>query len=198
MALSYLNTLKVQAVEWYISTESVSEVQRRLRREYPDFFKYGKGPDRNSILKCYNNFREYGDVNDRRKSKSGSQKTVRTAQNIERVCQITVRSPQLSSNRLSQILNISQTSVVRILKQDIKMFPYKIQILQTQTDANKAMRVEFSRQMAERIENDPDLLENLIFTDEAHVELSGYINKQNWRFWAFENPHMYIEKPKMM
>ena len=135
-------------------------------------------------------------MNDRRKSKSGSQKTVRTAQNIERVRETIVRSPQLSSSRLSQILNISQTSVVRILKQDIKMFPYKIQILQTQTDANKAMRVEFSRQMAERIENDPDLLENLIFTDEAHVELSVYMNKQNWRFWAFENPHMHIEKPK--
>ena len=58
------------------------------------------------------------------------------------------------------------------------------------------MRVEFSRQITERIENDPDLLENLIFTDEAHVELSVYMNKQNWRFWAFENPHMHIEKPK--
>ena len=51
MAPSYPNTLKVKAVEWYISAELVSEVQRRLRSEYPKFFRYGKRPDRNTILK---------------------------------------------------------------------------------------------------------------------------------------------------
>ena len=34
----------------------------------------------------------------------------------------------------------------------------------------------------------------IIFSDEAHFELGGYVNKQNFRIWGTENPHAYIEK----
>ena len=34
-----------------------------------------------------------------------------------------------------------------------------------------------------------------IFSDEAHFDLGGYVNKQNCRIWGTENPHEYIEKP---
>ena len=36
---------------------------------------------------------------------------------------------------------------------------------------------------------------NIIFSDEAHFDLGGYVNKQNSRFWGTENPHAYIEEP---
>ena len=35
----------------------------------------------------------------------------------------------------------------------------------------------------------------IIFSDEAYFDLSGYVNKQNYRIWGTENPHAYIEKP---
>ena len=35
----------------------------------------------------------------------------------------------------------------------------------------------------------------LIFSDEAHFDLVGYVNKQNCRIWGIENPHAYVEKP---
>ena len=34
-----------------------------------------------------------------------------------------------------------------------------------------------------------------IFSDEAHFDLGGYVNKQNWRIWGTEILHAYIEKP---
>ena len=34
-----------------------------------------------------------------------------------------------------------------------------------------------------------------IFSDEAQVDLGGYVNKQNCHIWGTENPHAYIEKP---
>ena len=32
-------------------------------------------------------------------------------------------------------------------------------------------------------------------SDEAHFHLGGYVEKQNCRIWASENPKMIIEKP---
>ena len=34
-----------------------------------------------------------------------------------------------------------------------------------------------------------------IFSDEAHFDLGGCVNKQNYPIWGAENPHAYIEKP---
>ena len=41
----------------------------------------------------------------------------------------------------------------------------------------------------------PILAKKNIFSDEAHFDLDGYVNKQNCRIWGTENPHAYIEKP---
>ena len=35
----------------------------------------------------------------------------------------------------------------------------------------------------------------IIFSNEPHFALGGYVNKKNCRIWDTENPHAYIEKP---
>ena len=40
----------------------------------------------------------------------------------------------------------------------------------------------------------PILAKKIIFSDETHFDLGGYVNKQNCRIWGTENPHAYIEK----
>ena len=37
--------------------------------------------------------------------------------------------------------------------------------------------------------------QKIIFSDEAHFHLGGYVNKQNCRIWGTENSHVIIEKP---
>ena len=39
------------------------------------------------------------------------------------------------------------------------------------------------------------ILAKIIFSDEAHFDLGGYVNKQNYRIWGAENQHAYIVKP---
>ena len=34
----------------------------------------------------------------------------------------------------------------------------------------------------------------IIFSNEAHFDLGGYVNKQNCRIWGTDDPHAYIEK----
>ena len=68
---------------------------------------------------------------------------------------------------------ISRTSVLRILHDDLKLFPYKIQILQRQTDQNKAERETFCEDISQRIENDPGLLDLNDLNDVDHCGLCG-------------------------
>ncbi|GFU69739.1 DUF4817 domain-containing protein [Trichonephila clavipes] len=35
----------------------------------------------------------------------------------------------------------------------------------------------------------------ILFTDEAHFWLNGYVNKQNCRIWSEANPQVYVETP---
>ena len=40
-----------------------------------------------------------------------------------------------------------------------------------------------------------DFVKEIIFSNEAHFDLGGYVNKENCRIWGTENPYAYIEKP---
>ncbi|GFY29930.1 putative transposable element [Trichonephila clavipes] len=41
----------------------------------------------------------------------------------------------------------------------------------------------------------PDLHKRILFNDEAHFWLNGYVNKQNCRIWSEANPQVYVETP---
>ncbi|GFW45334.1 hypothetical protein TNCV_4734411 [Trichonephila clavipes] len=41
----------------------------------------------------------------------------------------------------------------------------------------------------------PDFHKRILFSDEAHFWLNGYVNKQNCRIWSEANPQMYVETP---
>ncbi|GFX31089.1 hypothetical protein TNCV_2025921 [Trichonephila clavipes] len=41
----------------------------------------------------------------------------------------------------------------------------------------------------------PDFHKRILFSDEAHFWLNGYVNKQNCRIWSEVNPQVYVETP---
>ncbi|GFX79515.1 hypothetical protein TNCV_825041 [Trichonephila clavipes] len=41
----------------------------------------------------------------------------------------------------------------------------------------------------------PDFHKRILFSDEAHFWLNGYINKQNGHIWSEANPQVYVETP---
>ena len=54
----------------------------------------------------------------------------------------------------------------------------------------------FAKWACDRHTEDADFgQKKVIFSDEAHFDLDGYVNKQNCRIWGTENPHAYIETP---
>ena len=57
------------------------------------------------------------------------------------------------------------------------------------------------RAMSGLLRENPDILNNLLMTDEAHFHLSGFVNKQNTRYWPPVNPkelhEMLLHSPKV-
>ena len=172
-------------LESYFSTKLVVLTQREFRREFPG----RKTPYRKTITKIVEKFRNTGSVGNDNKGHSGRYVTVRTVRkHLE-------QSPRKSIRRLSQEVGISRTTVQRTIHNDLKLFPYKVQILQKQTDANKEERSELCQTISERIKNNPGDLGLILFSNQTHFRLSGHVNKQNMRFWASQQPHKHTQRP---
>lgn len=65
-------------------------------------------------------------------------------------------------------------------------------MVQELKETDHYQRRNFAFWMTERAEG---FSKKIIFSDEAHFHLSGYVNKQNCRIWGDENPHVYHEQP---
>ena len=95
--------------------------------------------------------------------------------------------------RRSVPLQFHESSAQRILKKNVHYHPYKIAIVQYLNPANYEERLQFAQSFLEIFpeENKIDLQ---IMSDEAHFYMNGFVNKQNFRYWATENPQMMQEK----
>ena len=51
-----------------------------------------------------------------------------------------------------------------------------------------------SEQLLEML-NDDGVINTVLMTDAAHFQLSGYVNKRNYRYWAPENPQDLHQRP---
>ncbi|GFS85625.1 DUF4817 domain-containing protein [Trichonephila clavipes] len=57
------------------------------------------------------------------------------------------------------------------------------------------MNVKFVEWAQNEIAVVPDFHKRILFSDEAHFWLNGYVNKQNCRIWSEANPQVYVETP---
>jgi hypothetical protein len=120
----------------------------------------------------------------------GRIRTSTSAENVDRVRASIQQSPRRSVRKHAASLGLSFSSVRRILHRDLKLHPYKIQVVQELTVRDLDTRTNLCRD----IQQIPRTAV-LIFSDEAHFHLAGTVNKQNFRYWAENNPRNLHERP---
>ena len=183
--VGWTNEQKCYAVERYVVTKSYVTVQRDFRRIYGDHRGRGAAPSATAILRWVTNFREGGSL---KKVRLARVNTVRTDATIQRVREAFQRSPRRSAKRHSITLGLSRATLGRILHKDLKFHPYKIQITHHLHEGDNVKRLQFCEKMQELIAENPNFLATVIMSDESNFHLSGYVNKQNFRFWSSQNP----------
>lgn len=172
------------------NNESIVAVQREFRRHF-DLARHDSVPTRNTILRWVESFRLRGTVMNRKPP--GAPRSVRTAENVERVRQAILRSPGRSARRHSAELRLSNRSVRRILHIDLGFHPYKMAMVQQLNPRDYVQRLNFAREMEAILEQNDNII--LFMSDEAHFHLNGMVNQQNCRYWASENPKLMHETP---
>jgi hypothetical protein len=140
-------------------------------------------------MKWVNSFQTTGSL--RLGTARGGDLTVRTPENTERVRQAVEGSPRHLTVCHARALRISDRSVRRILHLDLHFHPYKIMLVQELQQNDFVRRCRFTERMLELVTDDIVL----IMSDEAHFHLLGTVNKQNFRYWATENPRELHQQP---
>lgn len=74
------------------------------------------------------------------------------------------------------------------MRRDLGLHPYKIQLTQELKVNDHRQRRLFAEWASERLEEDPTFGRKIIFSDEAHFWMNGFVNKQNCRIWSDANP----------
>ena len=136
-----------------------------------------------------------GSVMDDKEGMQTKKNTVIVEENVKKVEELIKQSPSTSIRMASKQLDISKSSVQRIIKKELSLFPYKIQTNQPIYQLSGERRLEFANQMLTMAENNDIDFGKILFSDEAHFQMEGYVNKQNCRIWGSENPHYSIIKP---
>lgn len=168
---------------------SVVLTQREFRRQFP----HRSPPCARTIKRLAERLVQTGSTRD--VARSGRPRNARSIENVAAVAEDVQESPQTSTRQRCTQFGISRRSLRRILVEDLKMFPYKVQTVHQLLPADSQARLTYSHALLNLVQEEDDFVSKIIMSDEAHFHLSGYVNKQNLRFWGTENPHEMHEKP---
>ena len=70
------------------------------------------------------------------------------------------------------------------------MYPYKISLLQSITEADKQARIQFCNWVL----NNRELIPHVLWSDESYFTLDGLVNRHNCIIWSFANPRLNLQK----
>lgn len=154
--------------------------------------KKNEYPTRATVSNIIKNFENSGNVADcprsGRPSVSGDQ--------ITEISDAVTACCTSSTREISALIGISKTTVHKVLRQHLNLYPYKVQIAQNLSAEQIQKRKLFCTEILERCKADDGFLKSVVWSDEANFFLNGWVNKQNTRFWGSANPQKIIEVAK--
>ena len=163
-----------------------------VRRDYLLQYKISDGRKRskyaiNDFIRVNNHFDRTGTVH------SGPwqrPKPKRSQENVEKINEMLQQTEQLSVRKIAPQLQLSPTTVWRILRYDSKAKFYRPSTVQPLTQDHMNQRKVFCNWLLDKPE---DFVQKIIWTDEKIFVLNQRPNRKNDGTWSTENPHQALE-----
>ena len=160
----------------------------QVRRDWKNHFA-SEPPSRPTILSLVRKFRETGSVEDR--PRPGRPRDAVSEESIEKVTQKLTECPKISIRVASLELEMSKSSFHRAA-QETGFRPYRPHAVVELSDDDFDRRDEFCVAFLAMLEQNPDLLNKIIWSDESEFKLNGVVNRHNSCYWAQANPQEQI------
>lgn len=158
--------------------------------------RYGReAPSAPTVRSMIDRFERTGSTLCKTKKGVEIKKRVRTTENIQLLKELIEENPNTPTKIAGQVLNISKSSVKRMLHKDLHMTAYKIHRAQQLKPLDKVKRLTFAREVLRLMEQGALDPHKIWFSDECHFDLQGYSNRQNDRHWHRENPRVLQTRP---
>jgi transposase len=179
---------RFELVTAFIKGMSSREISQNFAAAYPD----RPIPSKTIIIKWYNAFRITGCLNLGHKKRKRNSNVV-TEDLTMNLCLAVEEEDTTTLSNLAEEFHASRSSCFKALKIE-KFKSYRIKNVQKLLPRDYFPRMEFCEFWMEKINEDRNILNKILFSDESSFTLNGKINKQNRRVWARENPYRRQEK----
>ena len=145
---------------------------------------------RGGVYKAVKRFRETGSCAPR--IRSTPEKPIRTKELIKKVRERLRRNPSRSARKLAKDTSVSVSTMQRLLKDDLHVYPYKFTKRQLLSNATKKKRLDRAKVLIKRlvVGTRPQVL----WTDEKLFTVQAIHNHQNDRIWIPNKDMVPVER----
>jgi hypothetical protein len=145
---------KTDIVKWYFEVkydEKVKNKYKYVKNKFISKYPRNVSPTKQTVLNNVKNFIKFGSVLNRQKN-TPDKKTVITPENIQKVKNCLKSGEAKSVSKIGLKTVIGRESVRNILNKELKLFPYKVQIVQKIPENSIKKRLEFCQNMLKNME----------------------------------------------
>ena len=183
----YTDAQKAQCVIWQAEGNGPTAIQRLFRTKYQTH-----APSRKIIKKWVEDYHKRGSHAHR----GGNGRPQISDEKKAEIKQLFSDNPRRSLREVGRTVSLPHTTIWYFLRKELGMFPYRLQMAQQLSDDDKTNRLTFVQRIHQKIIEDPEFLNKIIFSDECSISLEGGVNKQNCRIWGSERPDTVYQSPQ--
>lgn len=163
----------------------------QARRFYTDAYPERRVPHAQTFVNIHRRLGEQGCFRNPRHD-NGRPRTTKTVETEERILNAVDANPGTSTRRIAAQEDIGHSTVWEVLNEQL-LYPFHIQNVQALSCEDALTRLHMCNQILEKYEENNQLFNVILFTDEAGFNQDGVTNSHNSHVWSDENPHMYAE-----
>lgn len=167
--------------------ENPYEAARMYAQKYPD----RRHPQHGNFSRLIQRVRETGTVDYKKPNFENPPVCHEDIEN-EVMLQV-VEKPHTSTREIANEIGVSQSSVSRIIRKN-KFHPYKMIVHQELSDNDFILRQNFSQWSLQKIAQNGNFFENVVFTDEATFRNDSIVIRHNMHYYDNVNPHWTRER----
>jgi hypothetical protein len=161
------------------------EIARQFALQFPT----ARVPHRNTVSDLVDKMEDHKVLINRHRENSGRHRDERSDENVLRVYESWMDDPQKSIRaRARELQDVTRSTIQRILRLDLKLYPYLITRRHGLEPRDYPIRVQFADWFLAQHNTDTDFVNNIWWTDESHIHLNGYVNTHNAIHWGSQRP----------